>query len=549
MGDFLYICIMEDNKTYHFNTVWTMEKIREDFKKFNKLTDLKNVLGDRAWGAAVKWDKQYPGFLDEVAKHIERNNTWTEEKMFQELETAVKSFIELTGFPPTVQNLRQHPSYNRIISAFKNRKKQYNLPDILNNILKKMGLHYPKESGYIVYGAHFQGFYEAVGFCFMKSWGLNVDPQPKIFDKYKSDGYLIDYGIYWEHWGELNKNNPEKKRLYEETNTRLISTYNSEVYKKGIKFYYYELKNLLISSGVIINFSEEENFNPLTLVKGVMVNLKWIYNEYKKQFGNQSPTAKLFKYNNSPLIHRIRSYFGGLNEFVTYCNENFNEEWVYDERNYNGDNIEYVIQTITPIISELKRFPTANELRDNKLGNVVDSILKYHGGLETFKRNEYEKGVNFKYVYNILGENTPYDKIFDFSDEKVFDWAVNFIKQKNGGVFPKYSSQLLSFAKANNCKVSEYFYYSIRKNGNSKFNTWSEFQEKYFNLTDSKERQFKESNLKYGDFVNIINLLDKGYSYSSISKITGYNSATIGRIKRKERFHNFYGEYNKELYD
>ena len=89
MGDFLYICIMEDNKTYHFNTVWTMEKIREDFKKFNKLTDLKNVLGDRAWGAAVKWDKQYPGFLDEVAKHIERNNTWTEEKMFQEWEKRI----------------------------------------------------------------------------------------------------------------------------------------------------------------------------------------------------------------------------------------------------------------------------------------------------------------------------------------------------------------------------------------------------------------------------------------------------------------------------
>lgn len=542
---------MEDNKTYHFNTVWTMEKIRDDFKKFNKLTDLKNVLGRKAWDAAVKWDKQYPGFLDDVAGHIKRKVSWTYETLLEELENAITLFINTTGFPPTLQTLRSDKKTLKIISGFKNIKYvskniDINLPNIINQILTKLGLQYPKESGYIVYGAHFQGFYEAVGFCFMKSWGLNVDPQPKIFDKYKSDGYLIDYDIYWEHWGELNKNNPDKKRLYEETNTRLISTYNNEVYKKGIEFYYYELKNLLITSGVIINFSEEENFNPLTLVKGVMVNLEWIYNEYKEKFANQSPTAKLFKDNNSPLIYRIRSYFGGLNKFVEYCNENFNEEWVYNERNYDGDSIEYVIQTITPIIIDLKRFPTANELRNNKLGNVVDSILKYHGGLETFKRNEYEEGVNFKYVYDILGENTPYDKTFDFSDEKVFDWAVNFIKQKNGGVFPKYSKQLLILAKSNNCKVSEYFYYSIRKNGNSKFNTWSEFQEKYFKLTDSKERQFKESNLKYEDFVTIINLLAKGYSYSNISKITGYNSATIGRIKRKERFLNFYDEYYKE---
>ena len=56
------------------------------------------------------------------------------------------------------------------------------------HILKKMGLAYPNESGYIVHGSHFSGFYEAVGFCFMKEWGLNVVAQPKVFDKYK--GYL-----------------------------------------------------------------------------------------------------------------------------------------------------------------------------------------------------------------------------------------------------------------------------------------------------------------------------------------------------------------------
>jgi len=334
MGDFLYICFMEIVKTYHFNTVWTMEKIREEFKRFKTLTELKSVLGKAAWRSANNWDKQFPGFLDEVAKNIKRKTKWTEDKMFSELEFAIKSFIDITGFPPTLQNLRTDAKYGAVISAFKNRKyqskkNQYNLPELVNSILKKMGLDYPKESGYIVHGSHFSGFYEAVGFCFMKEWGLNVVAQPKVFDKYKSDGYLTDYNIYWEHWGELNKNNPEKKRLYEETNTKLISTYNDEVYKKGINFYYNQLKELLINKGVKIDFKEGEDFNPLTLVKGEIVNLEWIYNEYKLEFGNQTPKDKLFKNNKSPLLHRIRRYFGSLESFVDYSNENFGEQWVY----------------------------------------------------------------------------------------------------------------------------------------------------------------------------------------------------------------------------
>jgi len=537
---------MGNDKTYHFNTVWTMEKIRKDFKHFKTLTELKSVLGKTAWKAAVKWDKQFPGFLDEVAKHIERKTRWTEDKMFSELELAIKSFIKITGFPPTLQNLRTDAKYGKVISAFKNRKNQYNLPELVNSILKKIGLDYPKESGYIVHGSHFSGFYEAVGFCFMKEWGLNVVAQPKVFDKYKSDGYLTDYDIYWEHWGGLNKNNPEKKTLYEETNTKLISTYDDEVYKKGINFYYNKLKELLVNNGVKIDYKEGEDFNPLTLVKGEMVNLKWIYDEYKSEFGNQEPKDKLFKEKDSPLLHRIRRYFGGLDSFVEYCNENFYEKWDYQVRNYEGDDINNVMDKVTRLIKELKRFPTANELRNYGYKGIVDSILKYHGGLESFKRNEYEEGINFKYVSDILEEESPYDKTYDFSNEEQFDWAVKYITKINGGKFPKFSNEIIKLFKNKNCKVTEYFYYSVRKNGSSKYNTWSEFQEDYFNDGESKTKRFKDSDLTYNDFKNILDLLSEGLSYEKISKKTGHGSATIGRIKRKERFLDFFDQHEKE---
>jgi hypothetical protein len=75
----------------------------------------------------------------------------------------------------------------------------------------------------------------------MKAWGLNIIGNPKVFENYLADGHLIDYKIYWEHWGGLNKRNNYKKEQYSKLGYNLISTYDDDASKKGIDWFYIHL--------------------------------------------------------------------------------------------------------------------------------------------------------------------------------------------------------------------------------------------------------------------------------------------------------------------
>ncbi len=469
------------------------------------------------------------------------NRYWTESRIESEFKKAVKKTIESISEDlsspviPPVQYFRTHPDYKKILSAINNHK--INRTSLYKKILDELGYPYPeKKSGYYAFGTVFRGWYEFCGFCFLKSWGLNVEPTIKPFEtkNFINDGFLTDYQIHWEHWGELNNRNSEKLELYQSQGYKLVSTFDVEARQNNILWFYHDLKNKLLEMGVSITFIETENFNPLDLVKGKTIKLHDIYKNVKSFFGDENPKIHLMT---SSLQHQVVNYFGKFSKFVEFCNKNYNESWIYQEKNYNCSDPKYCVEIMSELIKSICRFPTANEMRQNGFQCVVQSLEK-HNGTESFKRNLFEDGPFVKYVIDILGEeNTPYDKMYDFSKDEIFDWAVEYVKKVNSGVFPKYGRELKKLSETD--KVCEYLYYSIRKNGNSKYDTWTEFQKDYFGNYESEEKQFKEV-IPYSQYKFIRTQIEKNTKTNIIISLCQKNGfsitcATISRIKDNER--------------
>jgi hypothetical protein len=420
---------------------------------------------------------------------------WTDKVIYNEFKKAVQetviSLSEDLSSPiiPPVNYYRTHPDYGKICSAMGNHK--INRTDLYKKILDELGYPYPeKKSGYYAYGTVFRGWYEFCGFCFMKSWGINLEPTVKPFknENYINDGLLVDYDIHWEHWGDLNKRNPLKLSLYIENGLNLLSTYDVECRKNNIFWFYNDLKSKLINLGVTINFEESDNFNPLDLVKGKTLRLKDIYKNVKNFFGDKNPR---FHHMNQSLRHQIIHYYNKFSDFIIFCNNNFGEGWDYEEKNDNlCDDPKHLVESMSDLIKSLGRFPTVNEMRNNGHQQSVDKI-HLHGGTESFKRNLYEDGKYVNYVIEILGnENTPYDKVYDFSNKELFDWAVKYVTKLNSGEFPKDYRKLMKLWK--HSEVAKFLSFSIRENGVSKYNSWSDFQERYFGNTHTKSKRFKD---------------------------------------------------------
>jgi hypothetical protein len=479
-------------------------------------------------------------------KRLDRK--WTEQRIHDEFKTVVQETITLLSEDikspviPPVQYFRTHPEYGKICSAMGNHG--INRTSLYKQILDELNFPYPeKKSGYYAYGTVFRGWYEFCGFCFIKAWGINIEPTVKPFndENYINDGHLTDYDIHWEHWGELNKKNPKKVKLYNDRNLKLLSTYNTEVSKNNIFWFYNDLKSKLIDMGIEINFIENEGFNPLDLVKGKTLRLKDIYNNVKTFFGYENPRINQM---NSSLFHQVTNYFGKFSDFINFCNNNFGESWVYQKKTFECNEVEYCVDIMGDLIKSLGKFPTAEEMRNNGFDFVVSSLHK-HGGTETFKRNLYEVGNNFNLVYNVLGDNAPYDKMYDFRDKKLFEWAINYITNKLGE-FPKYNRTLRKHWDDDVCR---YFLLSLNENSRmTKYKSWGDFQKSYFNNTSSINKQFK-SKMTYDQYKEIRKLLDSDkYTQTKIIELTNSGWGTVGRISRKEkRFNDYSDRYENEM--
>jgi hypothetical protein len=466
---------------------------------------------------------------------VHHNEIWNIDSIYSELKDAVQITVDKFGFAPPFVYFRNHPEYGKITSAIANRK--LSRSEWYKKVLDELGYDYPeKKSGYYLDGNVFRGFYEFVAFCFMKAWGVNIDGNPKVFENYLADGYLVDYNIYWEHWGGLNKRNDYKKEQYLKLGYNLISTYDDDCSKKGVDWFYTHLKELLLTNGVDIKFNEGKDFSPLDLITGKVLKLEDIYNNVKSYFGSENPRYHTL----SPTLrHQVTHYFSKFSTFVKYCNKHFNETWVYEEKTFECNDVNYCVRVMSDLIKTLNRFPTVDEMRKNGFQNVVNFLPK-HGGTESFKRNLYEAGENYHLIHEILGDSAPYDKLYDFSNEDVFKWAVSYITKKLGK-FPQYQREL---KKHSHDDVCMFFYLSIRKNGNSKYKTWGEFQVDYFGDDSSSKKKFLGL-ISYEDYKNIRQLIESGnHTLTEVIKLTNSGWGTIGRIKNKHpRFNDYSIKY------
>lgn len=464
---------------------------------------------------------------------------WSKEKMFSDLLKSIKEVYDKTGFVPVFTFFTKHPKYKSLASAIKQNK--YIKPlELYKNVLDELGLDYPeKRSGYYLDGVVCTGFYEFAGHCFLKEWGVKTQPHPDVFENYVGDGYLTDYDFYWEHWGGLNKQNEYKKTQYQKLGYKLISTYDNDCQRKGLYWWYYNFKETLIKSGVNIEFIEPINFDPVDLLHGKLLTLKDIYKNVKNKFKDSNP--RLTQLNGTDR-HAVLHYFGKFSSFVSYCNKNFGESWVYEEKDMNMTDVHYCIELLTPLISKLKRFPTDREMV-GKLKNVSSAIIRHHGGLENFKKNLYDEGDYFYLVQNILGDETPLnDRVYNFRNDDLFNWAIQYITELFGGTFPKYSYDLMKRFDDDICK---YFYLAIRPNNPmTKYNSWPEFMEDYFSDNSSSLKRFKNK-IEYKEYCEIRLLLEKQKTQlKEIQKNFNVSCATLNRILNNDkRFLDYYNQF------
>ena len=456
------------------------------------------------------------------------NLKWSYESIHQNLKNVIQEFHNKTGFVPVFTILTKHPKYKTAAGALK--RSNYKSLEVYKQILDELGFDYPeKTSGYYIDGGVCTGFYEFAAHCFAKAWGVKITLHPKVFENFVGDGYLDDYNFFWEHWGGLNKKNDYKLNQYKKLGMNLLSTFDHQCQNKGIIWWYYEFKQKLQEIGVQIEFDEPEGFDPVDLLHGKVLTLKDVYINVKEQFGDENPRLNNLRNSNR---YQVLHYFGKFSSFISYCNKNFGESWVYQEKDLNLTDVTYCVELLKPLIIKLKRFPTDREMK-GLLKNVSRAIIKHHGGLENFKKNLYDEGEYFYLVQNILGFNTPTtDRLYDFRDHGLFEWSVHYITKKFGGQFPKYYSHLKNNFDDDVCK---FFYFALRPNSNmTKYNSWSEFMIDYFGDYSSESKKFK-SKLSYDDYKNTRLLIEcQKYELKIISRDTNLSTATLNRILQND---------------
>ena len=485
---------------------------------------------------------------------IPHNKIYTKEYCEIELRKMVKEVTDVIGFAPPYQYFRQSNKYKNRADGI--RGFYGSIITEYKKVLTELGFDYPeKKSGYYIDDIIIRGFYEFCGYNFIKLWGLKFEPHPKVFNRSIGDGLFLDYNLYWEHWGRVgkNKNRNKLKRLnYMKNGLSLISTYDVNVQKNGLEWFYSHLKNTLISLGVKIDYNEPEDFNPIDVVRGQCLTYESVYQNVKDFFGNDEPKLHLL---NGSLRYQVLHYFNKYSKFIEYCNKHFSTNWSYQEKDYEVQDVNHCINKIKPLIIELKRFPTDREMIEKGLGYIGDAIISWHGGFDNFKKNYFEEGEYYHLIKNILGDETPQDeKTIRYDDPDIFKRGVEYTTEYFNGVFPTYSREIRDNKEVwGKDKVICHLYLSLRRGRNKgMYGSWSEFQKEYFGRTDSEEKQFKDIT-SYDCYFIIRKLIENNVKPKVIIETClnkGYviKCGTIDKIKSNERpgFKNYSLKFEEE---
>lgn len=453
------------------------------------------------------------------------NRYWTIETVKSELKNVITEYYNETKIIPYISLINSEliPGINQVLHKLVDNPAQFYL-DFLNENNFPM-----PDDGLFKDGVLFRGHYEYVGYCFIKAWGINVTPTKKM-DRYYSDGYFVDIDTYWEHWGELNKNNTKKKNLYIKNKLNLFETYDRECIKhgRGYEYLYNIMRDFFISKGYTI---PEYNRNELyALLKKEVVTfestLNWVVGILKDNSElNENVTVKKLSKNQygNKIVFFIQKHFNGISNFKEYLNEhygfNYPIERHADKEYYLSK--ENLFKELTPIVKKYGRLPSRIELESEGRRDIDRFIKRQIGGFKDMRRNEIQIGKYFHIIDNMLDGKAPWDlKIdWDTNPNETLDKIVQYYKDSKINL-PYY------FADLKNDEIygslGKQLYNVICKRTSRKIDTkdWTDFKRKYdgYDGPEIPEKPYIKINIKINSIIGnwyIIKELDYRY-YNSI---------------------------------
>lgn len=411
-----------------------------------------------------------------------RNGYWTVDNIKNELKIVITKYYNETNIIPTLSVVNQEliRGVSGSISRIGENGNKFYL-----KFLEENG--YPQPDDYLYKdGVIFRGHYEYVGYCFVKSWGINIEPIKKM-GKYYSDGYFTDINTYWEHWGGLNKNNTKKKKLYEKNKFNLFETHDKECIKRGYVYLYNTMRDFFIDKGY--NIPEFDRNELYKLLKKDLhtfdTKLNWIVNILKTtpEFNKNLTTKQLLKFDfGHNISFFIEKRFNGITNFKEYLNENygFNYPLQRHVNKYYYLDEERFFNELTPIIIKYGRLPSKLELIADGRRDIDRFIKKQIGGFKDMRRNEIHVGKYFHIIDRILNGKAPWDlKIdweTDFSD--TVNKIIQYWKTKNINL-PHYYCDLICDEKYGNLGVQLHNIINRRTHKFSDIKNWTHFKQLY----------------------------------------------------------------------
>jgi hypothetical protein len=372
------------------------------------------------------------------------NQIWDIDKIKKGILDIIYPIYLNTGIILQSSHIRNFDS--KLFGAF--RKYAKSPLDFYNQLLINNNL--PLPDSYYKDNTFFRGFYEFIGYCLIKSWGIPIQPTP-ILDRenghYISDGLLTEINVYWEHWGQLNKNNSNKIIYYRDNNLKLIQTFDFECQKNGngISYLYNELKNSLKNYGY--NNIPDYDFDYVMLVvKNDVYDFQNIIDYTikiikKNGWDNHIAEWKLRQSDEGyKLMSIIYKFFdGSITDLKQYLNNNHGFKYTIKAKRGSYKNINHFVKIITPIVKELGYVPTQQYLAQICKNNITVMASRFCGGLNNLRRNEIEEGEYFYIIKNILGDKAPYDKLLVWKNDSFHNTTVKILQfYKNKGLpFPK----------------------------------------------------------------------------------------------------------------
>lgn len=459
------------------------------------------------------------------------NGYWTIETVKSELKDVITKYYNETNIIPLLSVIDNEliSGFNGVLYKLFDNPTQFYLDFLTENGFP------PPDEALFKDGVLFRGHYEYVGYCFVKSWGINVIPAKRM-DRYYSDGYFTDIDTYWEHWGDLNKNNSKKKRLYKKNGLNLFETYDNECdrHGKGYEYLYNLMRDFFISKGYDI---PEYNKNGLyKLLKKEVVSfettLNWTVNLLKDEpsLSDNLTVKKLKKYDfGNKIIFFIGKHFNGVSNFKEYLNEHYGFNYPIqrpvDKHYYSSE--ENLFRELTPIVKKYGRLPSRLELEAEGRRDIDRFIKKQFGGFKDMRRNEIQIGKYFHIIDEMLDGNAPWDLKIEWSTdlENTVKKIIQYWKDNNI-CLPHYFTDLEDKTIYGGLGKQLYNVICHREKNNFNITGWTDFKRKYDNYDgpEIKDKPFKKVIVEINSVVGNWTVLEElGYKY--------YNSISDARVR------------------